>query len=278
MKFTSKWSKWLIGSVAAVAVVAMAITAWPQTASAQGGPNTGGGARPHTFRQAQRPGIDRQQLLADALGITTEELQAAHEQAFDAALDQAVAEGLITQTQADFMKEHSGVARRGLGMLAPLQRFAKVDIDMEALLADALGISVDDLNAAKDAAFVAGLEQAVADGRLTQEQADQTKAQHDLKQYLQEQGLPEQLRSVYEQAVQQAVTDGIITQEQADQILSRPGIGFGGQHMQPQKGFRGHGGRGHNGRGAPGGMGFDFGGRAPSTNTGSNPAPTSFSL
>lgn len=286
MKSLKKWSKWIAGGIAALAVVAMAVTALPQTASAQGGPDNATPSRP--FAHPQQAGIDKEQLLADALGITVEDLQAAHEKAFEAALDQAVAKGLITQTQADFLKEHQGIAQRGLNMIAPLQHFANVDIDMEALLADALGITVEELQAARDAAFEAGLAQAVADGRITQDRADMMKAQHDLDQYLKDQGLPEQLRSVYEEAIQKAVEDGVITQEQADEILSRPGIGFGMPPMAGPDGFHGRGGhdfpgsksfnfRGH---GSRDGKGFNFRGRGvmPGANTGAEVTPSGFSL
>lgn len=275
-------AKLFLGGLAAIAMIAVGLVAWPQTASAQGGP--GGNNPPGQAQQnAPRPGIDKEQLLADALGITVEELQAAHQQAFEAAVDQAVADGLITETQAQLIKEHPAIARRGLGFLKPLQRYANVDIDMDALLADALGITVDELNAARDTAFEAGLAQAVADGRITQEQADQMKAQHDLQQYLQDKGLADQVRSLYEQAIQQAVEDGVLTQEQADAILNNPG--FGVRFMMPD----GFGGRGHGGRHgmAPGfgGQGFDgprgmapgFGGQVPSSNTG-QAAPTGFNL
>ncbi|GIV78434.1 MAG: hypothetical protein KatS3mg050_2828 [Litorilinea sp.] len=44
---------------------------------------------------------DYAQALADALGVTLEELQAAVTQAQEAAVQQAVDDGLITQAQAD---------------------------------------------------------------------------------------------------------------------------------------------------------------------------------
>ena len=47
-----------------------------------------------------------------------------------------------------------------------------VNLDNDKHLADALGITVDELNAAQEKAAAARLAQAVTDGRLTQEQAD----------------------------------------------------------------------------------------------------------
>ncbi|GIV78433.1 MAG: hypothetical protein KatS3mg050_2827 [Litorilinea sp.] len=100
-------------------------------------------------------------------------------------------------------------------------------IDFQALLAEQLGITVDELQTAQDEAFASLLAQAVEDGLLTQEQADQIQARHALRRYLDESNLQERLRAVYEETIQQAVEEGVITQEQADQILSQSGPGFG---------------------------------------------------
>ena len=73
---------------------------------------------------------DRLAYLAEALGITTDELEAAQQQAHAAQLADAVEEGLITQDQANTI----------LAMQA-----LKSYIDKDALLAEVLGISVEDL-------------------------------------------------------------------------------------------------------------------------------------
>jgi lambda repressor-like predicted transcriptional regulator len=152
--------------------------------------------------------IDREALLADALGITVEELQAAQDKAHEAAVQQAVDEGLITQDQADMMV--AGYKLRNY-------------VDRDAVMAKALGISVEELQAARDE----GKPVAVI---------------------IYEQGLdPATLRtnmqSAFEETVQQAVADGVITQEQADQITTGQGFGFG------RGGFGGH-------RGGFGGFGL----------------------
>lgn len=106
------------------------------------------------------------------------------------------------------------------------------DIDYQALLANALGITVEKLQEAAKAAADARLAQAVTDGKITQEQVDLMKAQQALRTYIQEKGF-------YAEAVKQAVADGVITQAQADAILSKTGAG-----MRPfgRGGFGGHGG------------------------------------
>ncbi|HXF64542.1 MAG TPA: hypothetical protein VNK95_23125 [Caldilineaceae bacterium] len=108
--------------------------------------------------------------------------------------------------------------------------------ERDAQLAEALGITVEELQAARDEVFAEELAAAVADGRLTQEEADQLQAQRALRRYL-----SERLQTAYKEAVQQAVEDGVITQEQADALLAEPGWGFFGRGFG---GPRGHGMRG----------------------------------
>lgn len=237
MTRSRKWLTLVTGAVAVAAFALVVSVASPQTASAHGGP--GGYGANDTY-------------LAEALGITTAELQAAQQEAYEAAIDQALAEGLITQAQADALKERSA-GRLGRG----LRRFGMLGsdtIDMEALLAKALGISATELEAAKTEARDAAVAAAVEAGNISQEQADQIKARQALQDYFQEQGLQDKIRSLYEDAVAAAVKAGVISQEQADQILSNQSFGFG------MRGFGGpdfgrHGGRGH-GRGGFG-PGFD---------------------
>jgi hypothetical protein len=179
--------------------------------------------------------------LANALGITVDELTAAVQKANAAALDQAVKAGLITQAQADEMNANGAAfpfGDHGSGWQS------QNGIDYDALLADALGISVDRLQAAYTQAYNARIDQAVADGTLTQAQADLMKGQYALNN---DKNYQSAMQSAFESAVKQAVTDGVISQAQADQILQNSnGLGF-----------KGMGGLGEFG----GGPGGDFGGR-----------------
>jgi hypothetical protein len=164
------------------------------------------------------------------LGITTDELSAAYQKANEAALAQAVEQGLITQAQADQINAQ-GTAFPFSGRHRGW--FDLESIDYNALLADALGISVDELQAAYAEAYVARIDQAVTDGNLTQEQADLMKGRYAL--YTDE-AFQASMQSAFEVAVQQAVSSGVITQAQADQILADNdlmkgfGMGFGGKH------------------------------------------------
>lgn len=239
-----------VGLVAGMAVLALALVftvALPQTASAHGGPwGRGGWGGPGAGW------LDQGTYLADALGITVAELNTARQKAYEAALDQAVEQGLLTQAQADYLKQR-GVGP-GFGKMMGTWYLGSSTIDTEALFADALGITVNELRTAQAKALDAALADAVEAGYLTQAQADQIKAQWNLNRYLNEQGLAAKIRSLYEEAVKAAVSAGIITQEQADQILQNQNFGLRG--FGPHGfGFGGHGfgGRGFHGRG-----GFPF--------------------
>ena len=205
---------------------------------------------------------DHGQYLADALGITVEDLQAAVDSARDAVQPE-------DGTTPDFGRgrgDHDAI--RG---------------EMDAALAEALGISVDELQAAQQEARDAALADAVANGDITQEQADLMRAGEAVKEYmdrealtaaaldmtveelqaardegvtmadlLAQQGLDrttfaDALQAEADKALAQAVSDGVITQEQADQLAE-----MGGRFMDGGPG--GHGERGgRHGHGDEGG-------------------------
>lgn len=190
------------------------------------------------FRGGERGGYTNQDL-ADALGITVEQLQTAQQAAVDEALKQAVSKGLLTQEQADQLKA------RGLGRFHFGDKgiMANSGIDLNALLAAQLNVSVEQLTAARLKAFNMAVDREVQSGNLTQEQADLMKGRQALANDAKFQA---SIKSAYEAAVKQAVTDGVITQAQADQILANNnGIGFpGGKWFGGGHGFGGRGGHG----------------------------------
>ena len=180
--------------------------------------------------------------LAQALGITETDLQAAQTKAREAEIKQAVTDGLITQAQADAMLNGTG----GRGVRVDLRG---ANLDHEKFLAEALGITVEKLQAAQETAAAAELAQAVTDGRITQAQADQITAERALQKYIVDNGL-------FKSAVDSAVKAGVITQAQADTILAQAkpgGFGFGGMERGGGRGgFDGPGWTGgHGGRGGP---------------------------
>lgn len=148
--------------------------------------------------------------LAAALGITTDQLEVAQNEAYAASVADAVAAGQITQAQADRMLTAHAL---------------KSAIDRQQILATALGMTVDDLEAA------------LADG--------QTLVDLMVAQGIDSATLQANLQAAHEAAVQQAVADGVITQAQADAFLAEGGFNLFG-----------HGGEGfHGGPGGPGGRG-----------------------
>lgn len=216
------------------------------------------------------PGGDRIQgrgventYLAEAFGIPVEELQAAHEAAWQNGVDQAFEQGLLTEAQAEWLKERS-FGMHGRGSFLGDWLGENNGMDMEALLADELGISVEELRAARSEAAEASLQAAIDSGEITQEQADLMRAHLALigtigrgaleaqalgmsveelqasreegkfiPDLIEEQGLTQEefqaaVHAAYEQMVNQAVADGVITQAQADLLLSaeaQPGLG-----------------------------------------------------
>jgi hypothetical protein len=235
------------------------------------------------------------EYLAEALGITVEQLQAAYDDASTKAITQAVEAGYITQEQADLMAERGFgfFGKRGFG--GP--RWGAGDaIDFNALLAEALDISVEKLQDAQDAAAEAALAAAVEDGSLTEEQAELVAARRALEKSIEKRELMakalgisveeleaareegksmadlidelgleldavrEAKQAAYQEAVEQAVEDGVITQEQADLILEG---GFGpGMRGGPCGGAGGRGRFPHDGGFPPPGEdGMKFPGR-----------------
>jgi len=161
--------------------------------------------------------------LATALGISVDELTAARTEAKTAALAQAVKDGLITQAQADEITANGNVfpfGGRWGGWLAGQ------GLDFDTYLADALGISTDELAAARAEALDAHLAALVADGSITQDQADLMKARQALAA---SDTFKADLQSAYESALAKAVADGTITQAQADLLLAEraDNAGFG---------------------------------------------------
>jgi hypothetical protein len=236
MKSMKKWM-----AVAGVGLALMALTAAALPVAAADTV-----AAPAAHGVGVRGGGVDDENLALALGVTADELEAAKQTAYQAAIDQAVAEGLITQAQADAIAERAATSGRlSSRYLRDFVGSGDSAIDVDALLADALGVTTDELAAARSEAQSLALAAAVEAGDITQEQADQMQAEQALKTYLDEQGYETQVQSLYENMVQQAVQAGVITQEQADAILS-DSHGFG---LFGARGARG----GHGGmRGGPG--------------------------
>lgn len=132
--------------------------------------------------------------------------------------------------------------------------------EMKEALADELGITVDELDAAHEAAretvFMNHLDEMVENGRITQEEADV------LSQAYEDGTLSEALEDLrlahLEERLSQAVEDGRLTQEEADEILEAAKNGEWprvGPHGRQGPGRRGIGPNGPR-PGGPDGPGF----------------------
>ncbi|MBW7885342.1 MAG: hypothetical protein H3C34_22465 [Caldilineaceae bacterium] len=247
MSTNTTWKRWLATGAAVGTLAFAAVAFYPQTTQAV----TDAGATsqvtaqletlPSDFEGPRGWGKDGMngayaEQLAAELGITVEELQAAQEEAANAALDQAVADGWLTQAQAD------AIRARGAGFLPRIGIRPGANIDMQSLLAEALGISVEELQAAHETAQSAMIAQAVADGKITQEQADLMEARQAFRSYQ-----SDIAQAQLEESIQEAVAAGAITQEQADLLLSAAEQGMWrgmerGFRFPGMAGFRGHGG------------------------------------
>lgn len=303
-----KLTKWILTLTGGAAIVALAVGVMAfsltSNASAQSPEVRNTSFESLSFRGG--PGIPgnpgaQQEALASALGITVAQLQTAEQQASDNAIQQAVTQGLITQDQANNMILRGygfkgGFEGRGFG--------ANSGIDYNQLLANALNITTQELQSAQQTALKSVLDQAVANGTLTQDQANLIEAEQALQSYINSNDILAQAlgittdqlqtyrqqgmtlsqilsttgktaievrnaeQAAYQAAVQQAVSDGAITQAQADQVLASGFPGFGGGFEFGPGGFGGRGGRGH------GGFEYFGGGQNTTPSTPSTPAPT----
>lgn len=193
---------------------------------------------PDGFRGGHgRPGFgargDNQEALAAALDITIEELEAAYTAVHAAQIEQAVADGLLTQEQADQLAQGGGGFHLRGGWMAG---------DQGEALATALGITVEELQAAQAQVRADEVAAMVEAGVITQEQADLMLARQAVQNYVDQDALQTAVQSVYETAVAEALSAGVITQAQADAILSNLSNGLGGF------GGPGFGGHGHHGQ------------------------------
>ncbi len=195
--------------------------------------------------------------LALALGITPEQLAAAREAAWDKIVDQALANGLITEAQAAELKESGyGFHGRKGGLASWL--ISEANVDYEAALAAELGLTPEALAAAREAAREMQIQAALDAGQITPEEADALRTRLAMRTYIDREtmlanalgitveelrtarqngtdltdllaslGLDEttvaaSLQAQVEAAVKQAMADGKITQEQADAYLADP--------------------------------------------------------
>lgn len=180
--------KWALAGVGGLAVAAIVVV------SALGG----------SITQAEEPGGEGRgamfnEAMANQLGISVEELVAGRQEVLNQALDAAVASGRITPEQAEEIRENPRKARRQFirnaashvrGFVGDIMSVAadSIGISKETLveglksgqslgqIAEANGTSKADLKADLTSAVEAKLDAAVAEGKISQEQADKVSA------------------------------------------------------------------------------------------------------
>ena len=141
--------------------------------------------------------------IAEQQGVSLDEVEAAIYAAKVAAIDEAVAAGEITADQADAI-----IARLDLAQIA---RDIFDRDEMQAIVADVLGVTVEELEAARANGTARELFQ---------------NADHD--------AIRAALEAYRAEKVQEALDAGLITQEQADQLLAGPfRFGVRGPGMGP---------------------------------------------
>lgn len=183
--------------------------------------------------------------LATALGITIEDLTAAKEEAFTSAVDAALKAEYITTSQAETLKTSDAGFRALYRYLSETER---AEFNQDVYLAEAVGISETELQAAYAAMEQARIDQLVADGTLTQEEADLQAAYKALQEST---TFAENMKQAMTKAINAEVEAGTLTQAQADLLIASldgmpMGFGMGMRGMEAFGGMDGH--RGPGGR------------------------------
>ncbi|MEL7625417.1 MAG: hypothetical protein AAGU15_00980 [Anaerolineaceae bacterium] len=193
-----------------------------------------------------RSGISDDDLAA-ALDVTVEELNNAQNEAFNSAVDAALEAGYITDSQAKTLKTE-GMSFRAL--FRYLDQDQRKEFDQNTYLAEALGISESDLASAYQAVQQAILDEMVADGTITQEEADLQAAYAALQA---SDTFADNYKTALTEALNAEVKAGSLTQAQADLLLAQldampASFGFGMHEMHSMDGYGMGGERGFGGR------------------------------
>lgn len=196
--------------------------------------------------------------LVEELGADMATVREAMQSARQAAINQALAEGVINEGQAERMTNGRGpwrqVSGEGAGPFygeGPGMHLVDAGV-MHAAMAEALGISVEELEAA------------LGEGTSLVELAEELGVDVETVRAAME--------TVRAEAINQALAEGVITEEQAEWLLSRPAFGQGtgplngrgaGNGDGPIGGQGPCGGEGPQGGRGPGGGEGPRGGRGP---------------
>jgi hypothetical protein len=190
-----RWGLGLLG-LAAAGVIAVSAVGIGGGASAQTPPED-------EDKSAIEVHGDRyRELLAEELGISVDELTAAQKSARDRLLDEKVAEGKLTEEQAERLKSREIGEGRPLGFWLGFGMRGKLHsavVEVFKVASDVLGIDVEELR------------DRIAGGESLTEIAE--------SQGMDEEALKTELVGALTDRINQAVTDGDIDQELADRLL-----------------------------------------------------------
>jgi len=154
--------------------------------------------------------------LAEALGLSLDEFEDAKSSAMESLIDQAVELGFITPEQAEELETEENLSRMGLHRYLSLEEMAQLDYD--DIFLDVIDVTAEEFKAAVAAVQQEKLEDAVAEGKLTQEQADLITGWQALKENPK---FNDTIKASYTAAIEEALADGTITQAQADALLDK---------------------------------------------------------
>ncbi|MGB9904963.1 MAG: hypothetical protein ACPLQO_09925 [Desulfotomaculales bacterium] len=182
----------------AVAVTLVLTVLFAGAALAQNATGTNAGKMPQLFQTFL-------EKFAANLGVDKDKVTEALKQTEEQMIDEAVAEGKMTQEQAAKAKEKLQNNQFFFGLFPGHKQFGpregKGAGPGPAMLAQALGLSADELKAQ------------LKEGKTIEEIAQQ--------QGMTTEQLQEKMKELKIQQIQQAVKDGKLTQEKADQLIQK---------------------------------------------------------
>ncbi len=207
MKSGKKWLYLILGGIGALVIVFGVGFISVQDVGAspliQGeGPGRPGG-----------PSGDYTEALAEALGITVDELYTAQESVREARLAEAVESGMMTEEQAARIVDHE---RSGLPIRGRL-----LGEEFMIALADELGISPEELDQAQAQVREDFIVQGVQEGVISTDQMELMEARNAVRAYMKD-----ALHDAMEDAIEHALSDGAISSDQADLLRNRMEGGF----------------------------------------------------
>ena len=210
MKSRKKWLYLMLGGIGALVIVFGAGFISVQHVGASPLIQGEGPGRPGC------PSGDFTEALAEALGISVDELHTAQESVRDARLAEAVESGMITEEQVAQIADHQrgGYPIRG--------RF--LGEESMTALAEELGITLEELERAQVQVREDFIAQGVQEGVVSTDPVELMEARNAIREYLED-----GLYNAMEDAIDRALSEGAISSVQAELLRVRLEEGFLGR-------------------------------------------------